>query len=81
MSLDLNIKEVCTTLNEIMEYELAGVVRYTHSALMVVGPHRIPIVNFLQEQANESLLHAQKAGDFLTGLDGHPTQKLSLIHI
>ena len=47
MSIDLNLKEVCTTLNEIMEYELAGVVRYTHSALMVVGPHRIPIVNFL----------------------------------
>ena len=46
---------------------------------MVVGPHRIPIVAFLQEQANESLLHAQQAGDLLTGLDGHPTQKISKI--
>ena len=46
---------------------------------MVTGPHRIPIVEFLQEQANESLLHAQKAGDFLTGLDGHPTQKIAKI--
>ena len=62
-----------------MECELAGVVRYTHSSLMVVGPHRIPIVAFLQEQANESLLHAQQAGDLLTGLDGHPTQKISKI--
>ena len=79
MSLDLNLKEVCTTLNEIMEYELAGVVRYTHSALMVVGPHRIPIVNFLQEQANESLQHAQQAGELLTGLDGHPSQKIAKI--
>jgi|TARA_B100001094_G_scaffold48843_1_gene44207 bacterioferritin len=69
----------CNILNDIMECELAGVVRYTHSSLMVVGPHRIPIVTFLQEQANESLLHAQQAGDLLTGLDGHPSQKISKI--
>ena len=69
----------CCILNDIMECELAGVVRYTHSSLMVVGPHRIPIVAFLQEQANESLLHAQQAGDLLTGLDGHPSQKISKI--
>ena len=76
---EINTNEVCDILNEIMECELAGVVRYTHSSLMVTGPHRIPIVEFLQEQANESLLHAQKAGDFLTGLDGHPTQKIAKI--
>ena len=62
-----------------MEYELAGVVRYTHSSLMVTGPHRIPIVAFLQGQANESLLHAQQAGELLTGLDGHPSQKITPI--
>ena len=67
---DLNSSEVISILNEIMEYELAGVVRYTHSSLMVVGPHRLPIVEFLKEQANESLQHAQQAGELLTGLDG-----------
>lgn len=72
-------KKVCEILNSIMEYELAGVVRYTHSSLMVTGPHRIPIVAFLQGQANESLLHAQQAGELLTGLDGHPSQKISPI--
>jgi bacterioferritin len=76
---NLDEKKVCSILNEIMECELAGVVRYTHSSLMITGPHRIPIVEFLKEQANESLLHAQKAGDFLTGLDGHPTQKIAKI--
>ncbi|MAD91194.1 MAG: bacterioferritin [Gammaproteobacteria bacterium] len=75
----LNLNEVCSALNEIMEYELAGVVRYTHSALMVVGPHRIPIVSFMQEQATESLEHAQQAGEMLTGLDGHPSQKIANI--
>ena len=74
---DLNENEVCEILNEIMEYELAGVVRYTHSSLMVSGPNRIPIVEFLQAQANESLVHAQQAGELITGLDGHPSQKNS----
>ena len=34
-------------LNEILETELAGVVRYTHYALMIFGHSRIPIVSWL----------------------------------
>ena len=75
----LETKQACGILNEIMEYELAGVVRYTHSAMMVTGPYRIPIVAFLKEQAAESLLHAQGAGELIAGLDGHPSQKISKI--
>ena len=76
---DIDIKKVCGILNEVMECELAGVVRYTHSSLMVTGPHRLPIVDFLKEQASESLQHAQQAGELLTGLDGHPSQKIANI--
>tara|TARA_B100001029_G_scaffold135349_1_gene114218 strand:- start:330 stop:770 length:441 start_codon:yes stop_codon:yes gene_type:complete len=75
----IDTKEVTDLLNEIMEYELAGVVRYTHYSLMITGPHRLPIVDFLKEQANESLMHAQQAGEILTGLDGHPSQKIAVI--
>ena len=75
----MNIKKVNKILNEIMEYELAGVVRYTHYSLMITGPYRLPIVEFLKEQANESLEHAQQAGELLTGLDGHPSQKIAKI--
>ena len=71
--------KVCGILNEIMEYELAGVVRYTHSSMMVSGPYRLPIVSFLKEQAAESLLHAQQAGEKIAGLDGHPSQKIAKI--
>lgn len=35
-------------LNRIMELELAGVVRYTHYALMIYGYNRIPIVSWLK---------------------------------
>lgn len=64
---------VLKTLNSIMEFELAGVVRYTHYALMVYGYNRIPIVDWLQTQADEGLTHARKAGELVTSLGGHPS--------
>ena len=76
---EIDSKLVCNILNEIMEYELAGVVRYTHSAMMVSGPYRLPIVTFLKEQAAESLMHAQQAGELIVGLDGHPSQRIAKI--
>jgi bacterioferritin len=62
-----------SVLNRILELELAGVVRYTHYALMVYGYNRIPIVSWLNAQADESLLHARQAGELITSLGGHPS--------
>lgn len=76
---DLKLEDTINLLNTIMEFELAGVVRYTHYSLMVTGPNRIPIVTFFKAQANESLLHAQQAGEILTGLEGHPSQRIAPI--
>lgn len=76
---DLDLNKATHLLNSIMEAELAGVVRYTHYALMVTGPNRIPIVQFLKTQASESLLHAQQVGEILTGLEGHPSLKIAPI--
>ncbi len=76
---ELNVKATQKLLNRIMEFELAGVVRYTHYSLMVAGPNRIPIVQFMKQQANESLLHAQTAGEILVGLGGHPTLSIAKI--
>jgi bacterioferritin len=76
---DLNVKKAQKLLSRIMEFELAGVVRYTHYSLMVAGPNRIPIVAFMKAQASESLLHAQQAGEILTGLGGHPTLQIAPI--
>ncbi len=75
---ELDLQTTIDILNTIMEYELAGVVRYTHYALMVTGPNRIPLVAFFKAQANESLLHAQQAGEIITGLHGgHPSLKIA----
>ena len=76
---ELDEKKTQELLCTIMEWELAGVVRYTHYSLMVTGPNRIPIVQFFKAQATESLLHAQQAGEILTGLEGHPSQKIAPI--
>ncbi|MEJ5338184.1 MAG: bacterioferritin [Aquificaceae bacterium] len=64
---------VLEKLNRILELELAGVVRYTHYALMVYGVNRIPIVKWLQKQAEDSLQHAREAGELITYLGGHPS--------
>ena len=60
-------------LNRILEQELAGLVRYTHYSFMVFGFSRIPIVAWLRDQAAESLLHAQQAGEMITHLGSYPS--------
>jgi bacterioferritin len=74
-----NKDKIIDILNEIMKYELSGVVRYTHYALMVTGRDRLSLTQFFKEQATESLLHAQQAGELVTGwADIHLWKFLSL---
>jgi len=63
-------------LNQIMEAELAGVVRYTHYSLMIFGHNRIPIVSWLRGEANICLSHANEAGELVTHLGEHPSLKI-----
>jgi len=69
----MDTHKVVAMLNKILEAELAGTVRYTHYSLMVFGYNRIPIVSWLRTQANESLMHAQQAGEMITSLGEHPS--------
>ena len=63
-------------LNQILEAELAGVVRYIHYSLMVFGHHRIPIVSWLRNEANTCLSHATEAGELVTHFGEHPSLKI-----
>ena len=47
-------KQVLDILKKIFELEMAGVIRYTHYALMIFGSNRLPLVEFFREQAKES---------------------------
>ena len=73
---DFDRAKVIGLLNEILEAELAGVVRYTHYSLMVFGPSRIPIVSWLREQATVGLTHAHAAGEIVTHFGEHPSLKI-----
>ena len=76
MTLDLESadkQKIIDQLNRILECELAGVVRYTHFSLMIFGYSRIPIVTLFRQEAQESLAHAQQAGEMVTRLGGHPS--------
>lgn len=73
------LKQAIEALNHIMELELAGVVRYTHYSLMVFGYNRIPIVSWLKGNAQEGLLHAQRAGEMVTLLGGHPSLRIGAL--
>lgn len=75
----IDVPRTVAVLNEIVKAELSGVVRYTHYSLVITGPNRIPLVTFMQAQASESLVHAQQAGEILTGLGGHPEQGIAPI--
>src|SRR5512147_1937981 len=73
MTHELDRNAAIRVLNRILELELAGVVRYTHYALRVYGYNHIPVVGWLNAQADESLLHARQAGELITSLGGHPS--------
>src|SRR6202011_1734146 len=66
--MELNKHEAVEVLNEIVELELAGAVRYTQYSLMVFGHARIPIIGWMREQATEALMHATQAGEEVTSL-------------
>lgn len=69
--------KVVGLLNEIIEMEISGVIRYLHYALMIKGPNRIPIVKWFHDQANEGYMHASMIGEKITALGGHPSLKVS----
>lgn len=67
------------SLNQILELELAGLVRYLHYSFMVFGHNRIPIVGWLRAQAAEAQAHATQAGEHITSLGGHPSLKIGAL--
>lgn len=76
---DFDKQAVVALLNQILETELAGVVRYTHYSLMVFGYSRIPIVKWLRGEADTCLAHATEAGEMVTHLGEHPSLKIGAL--
>ena len=75
----MNKDKIIDKLTKIFDLELSGVIRYTHYSLMIFGPNRLPLIDFFKPQASESLLHANLAGEHITGLGGHPPLNINNI--
>jgi bacterioferritin len=73
---EIDLDATLETLNEIVELELAGVVRFTQYSLMIFGHARIPIMHWMREQAQQSLAHAVQAGEEVTALGGNISLKI-----
>jgi bacterioferritin len=67
---DIDRDETLKALNDIVELELAGAVRFTQYSLMVFGHARIPITSWMRDQAQQALAHAIQAGEEVTALGG-----------
>lgn len=71
--------KVIAKLNQALEMEISGVVRYLHYSFMIMGPNRIPIQKWFHEQAQEGYQHATTLGEKITSLGGHPSLNVSKV--
>lgn len=76
METKVNKERVIEALNEALEKELAGVVRYLHHSFIVIGPGRGPLVELFRNLANDSVQHSIQLGEKITALGGHPSVKM-----
>ena len=72
-------EKLIKALNEDLEKEMAGIVRYLHHSFIVFGPNRGPLVQMFRTQATESMTHAIQLGEKITALGGHPTVKVDQV--
>jgi len=59
-----------------MNLELSGALKYIQYSYGIFGVRRKPVIEFLREQAMESIGHAMKLGDKITGLGGNPVVRV-----
>ncbi|MBS1971646.1 MAG: bacterioferritin [Bdellovibrionales bacterium] len=72
-------EKIIAKLNQILEMEISGVVRYLHYSFMIMGPNRIPIQKWFHDQAQEGYQHATMVGEKITALGGHPSLNVSKV--
>jgi bacterioferritin len=70
-------KKVIAKLNQMLEHEMAAMVRYLHHSFIVPGIGRAPIVDLMRSRAKESMDHATVLGNKVMALGGHPSVKVS----
>lgn len=72
-------EKLIKSLNQDLEKEMAGIVRYLHHSFIIFGPNRGPLVQMFRTQATESMTHAIQLGEKITALGGHPTVRVEQV--
>lgn len=62
-----------TALNDVLSWELAGIVQYLHHSVMITGPERETYKGFFHEGSEEAHEHAEAVANRITALGGIPT--------
>ncbi len=69
----MNKTTVIKKLNDMMNLEISGAMKYLQFSYMVFGLNRKPSIDFLREQATESIMHSTKIGEKILSLGGSPS--------
>ena len=76
-----DVDRIAEQLDRILQMELSGVIYYTHYSFMIYGHARIPLTSWLRDNATESLVHAQEAGEMIMRLHRRPTLGIAALPI
>lgn len=60
-------------LNEVLSWELAGIIQNLNHCMMITGTQRLEYAEFFEENSKENRDHAQMVGRKITSFGGVPT--------
>jgi bacterioferritin len=66
-------EELIARLNDVLAWELAGVIQYMHGAVLVGGKWRLGYQSFFHDGSKEARDHAEAVGNKVVALGGVPT--------
>lgn len=68
-----NHTELIARMNDILSWELAGIIQNLNHSMMVTGVHRMEYAEFFSANSKENRDHAELLGNRIAALGGVPT--------
>jgi bacterioferritin len=66
-------QELVEALNEVLSWELAGIIQNLNHSMMITGLHRLEYKEFFEDNSEENREHAELVGNKITAFGGIPT--------
>lgn len=68
-----NAAQLIARLNDVLSWELAGIIQNLNHSMMVTGKQRLEYAEFFSENSKENRDHAEQVGKRIAALGGVPT--------